>query len=130
MERGSFSYDKKGPCHCWTPETAAEKKAATDEELKPLIREEWELSNRLRRLHLRQLPGPKPMWRWNSNTGKLTRGVKGGIDWYRYQTIILIPKMFPFAKECTKTRPQTVVQEDKAPAHNHYIQQRVYNLHQ
>ena len=28
---GSFSYDKKGPCHIWKPETAQEKKAAEAE---------------------------------------------------------------------------------------------------
>ena len=37
--------------------------------------------------------------------------------------------MFPFAKECAKDRPGTLVQEDKAPAHNHYIQQRIYDAH-
>ena len=42
---------------------------------------------------------------------------KGGIDWYRYQKKILEPKLIPFALECKKTRPNTVVQEDKAPAH-------------
>ena len=131
---GCFSSDKKGPCHCWGPETAIEKKEADqtieemNKELEPLMREEWELSNGIRRLNLRQLPGPKPVFRWNKQTGKLARGSKGGIDWYRYQKVILIPKMFPFAKECAKDRLGTVVQEDKAPAHSHYIQQRCYDI--
>ncbi len=30
--------------------------------------------------------------------GKLGRGSKGGIDWYRYQTKILVPKLLPFAQ--------------------------------
>ncbi|KAL5610411.1 hypothetical protein FOBRF1_006528 [Fusarium oxysporum] len=130
----AFSYDKKGPCHCWAPETAKEKKAATEaieklnEELEPLMKMEWEISKGMRRLHLRQLPGPKPQWKWDKDHGKLSRGLKGGIDWYRYQTTILIPKLLPFAKECAKERPNTIVQEDKAPAHSHRIQQRVYNL--
>jgi hypothetical protein len=130
---GAFSYDKKGPCHCWGPETAAEKKEAEkiinkmNEDLEAVMREEWEISNGIRRLHLHQLPGPKPIWRWNKKSGKLTRGSKGGIDWYRYQKTILIPKMFPFALECTKDRPGTLVQEDKAPAHSHYIQQQCYD---
>lgn len=86
----AFSYDKKGPCHCWAPETAKEKKAAAEEvekmneELEPLMRSEWEISNGMRRLHLRQLPGPKPQWKWDKGHGKLTRSSKGGIDWYRY----------------------------------------------
>ena len=75
----------------------------------PLMRSEWEISNGMRRLHLRQLPGPKPQWKWDKGHGKLTRSSKGGIDWYRYQTSILIPKLLPFAKECAKERPGTIV---------------------
>jgi hypothetical protein len=41
--------------------------------------------------------------------------------------MILIPKLLPFAKECATDRPKTIVQEDKAPAYNHYIQQRVFD---
>jgi transposase len=133
---GSFSYDQKGPCHCWLPETAAEKREADatieqmNRELEPIFKESWELSTGVRRLNLRQLPGTKPVWRWNSQNGKLSRSkAKGGIDWYRYQTKILIPKLLPFAKECATKRPNTIVQEDKAPAHNHHIQQRIYDLY-
>lgn len=68
---GSFSYDKKGPCHCWTPETAAEKRDAEtlieqwNRDLELILREDWELQNGLRRMNLRQLPGKKPTWKWN-----------------------------------------------------------------
>jgi hypothetical protein len=41
----------------------------------------------------------------------------------------LIPKLIPFAKECQNDRPNTVVLEDKAPAHIHHSQQRVYDIH-
>jgi hypothetical protein len=34
---------------------------------------------------------------------------KGGIDWWRYQQNILIPKLLPFAKECIKERKNTVI---------------------
>jgi hypothetical protein len=130
-----FSYDKKGPTHCWTLETVVDKKLAEKEidemnqELEPLLREEWELQNGMRRLVLRTLPGPKPEWKFNAKTGKLKRGSKGGIDWYLYQKKILLPKLIPFAKECLVDRPGTLVQEDKAPSHTYYVQARVYNLH-
>jgi len=132
---GCFSYDKKGPCHCWGPETAHEKKLATEEiekinrELEPLKRRDWELESSMSRMNLRQKPpGRRPIWRWNSKTGKLTRGSTRGIDWYRYWKVILLPKLLPFAKECEIERPNTIVQEDKAPAHNHHYQQVIYNL--
>lgn len=133
---GCFSYDKKGPCHCWLPETKQEKEQAEkvieklNEELEPILRDEWELATKLGRLSLVTRSGRKPQWRWNKKNGKLGREGKGGIDWYRYQTKILLPKLFPFAKECEKARPGTIVQEDKAPSHAHYIQGRVYDLHQ
>ncbi|KAK4096027.1 hypothetical protein N658DRAFT_528039, partial [Parathielavia hyrcaniae] len=103
---GCFTYDKKGPCHCWGPETAQEKKEAKEkierlnEELEPVMKREWGLQNGMKRLSLRNLPGKKPEWRWNKDTGKLSRDGKGEINWYRYQNTILIPKLLPFAKEC------------------------------
>ena len=133
---GCFTYDKKGPYHCWGPETAAEKKAADEaivklnETLEPEMREAWELENGMRRLKLRSNRGPQPRFRWNKQSGMLARGnKKGGIDWWSYRSKILIPKLFPFAEECRASRPKTIVQEDKAPAHSHYIQQRLYDLH-
>jgi transposase len=131
---GCFSYDKKGPCHCWCPETALEKRQseqeieALNQELEPILREQWELETGVRRMNLRRQPaGKKPVWKFNKQNGKLSRGSKGGIDWYRYQKMILIPKLLPFAKECAIERPKTIVQEDRAPAHSHYIQQRVFD---
>lgn len=93
------------------------------------MQEEWELQNSLRRLNLHNLPGKKPTWKWKKATGKLMRGTRKGVDWWRYQAVILVPLMLPFAKECIKTRPDTVVQEDKAPANAHHAQQRLYDLH-
>ncbi|CAG7566038.1 unnamed protein product [Fusarium equiseti] len=62
----AFSYNKKGPCHCWMPETPREKQEATvmidaiNAEIEPLMKEQWELTNGVRRLGLRNLPGKKP----------------------------------------------------------------------
>jgi hypothetical protein len=90
----------------------------------------WELETGVRRLGLRNKPGRKPKWKWCTATGKLTRRKGTGVDWYRYQTQVLIPKLFPFAKECMKDRPGTIVQEDKAPAHAHHDQARIYNIYE
>lgn len=105
---GCFSYDKKGPCHCWTPETKQEKEEAVrvlermNQELEPMMKEKWELERGMERLGLHNKPGRKPVWKWNTKNGKLTRGKGSGIDWYRYQTIITRPRLIPFAKECIK----------------------------
>jgi hypothetical protein len=46
---GCFSYDHKGPCHIWEPETIAIKKAAEKDleelnaELELILKAEWHL---------------------------------------------------------------------------------------
>jgi hypothetical protein len=47
---------------------------------------------------LRNNPGPRPQWKWDAKHGKLTQDSKEGVDWYRYSTQIVVPKMIPFAK--------------------------------
>lgn len=127
---GCFSYDQKGPCHIWKPETKKEKELATKDlerlnaELEPIMKEEWELTTGMRRLGLRKKPGRTPQWKWTKETGKLVRGSGSGIDWYRYQKEVLILKLLPFAKECG---PEWLVQEDRAPSHAHKAQAIVYS---
>lgn len=131
---GSFSYDKKGPCHCWQPESRKQKEEARkaiealNQELEAEARAEWELNTGVRRLGLRTKPGKKLTWKFTADTGKLTRGKGNGIDWWRYRAEILIPKLLPFAQECKKERLYTLVQEDKAPSHAHHSQQKVFNI--
>ena len=116
MFQGAFSYNKKGPIHCWKPETKKDKEHAQkiineiNEILEPIRREEWELNKRMERLGLRNKPGIKPTWIWNKDHGKLVREAKkGGIDWQRYQSQVLILKLIPFVKKCEKNRPGIVV---------------------
>ena len=83
----------------------------------------------MQRINLRQKPGGQiPQWKFTEKTGKLVRNSTGGIDWYRYGKIILLGKLLPFAKECMQDRPDTVVQEDKAPAHASIHQNAIYFL--
>ena len=132
---GSFCYDSKGPGYCWPVETAQERRIAEahvkemNRALEPKKKLEWEAVTAIQRLRLRQQPGRRPTWRWNEANGKLVRRSKGGIDWYRYQQHIILKRLIPYAKECEKKRPNMLVQEDKAPAHAHWIQQEVYDAH-
>lgn len=132
----AFSYDTKGPFHIYKKETKAQKKKAEaaikklNEENEPIMKAEWELNTGVERLGLRGKPGPKPQWKFDKDHGKLSCSGRGGIDWWRYKTEVLEAKLLPFAKECQKSRPNTLVQEDKAPAHQHWYQEKVYNLHE
>jgi transposase len=127
---GAFSYDHKGPCHVWKPETAKDKKAAEKDlvvwnaQLEPVLQDEWELNTPMQRLGLRNRPGRKPEWKFTKANGKLVREAKkGGIDWYRYQKEVVVPKLIPFAK---KVGPDSIVQEDKALSHAHSAVGLVY----
>ena len=133
---GCFSYDKKGPMHIWNTETAQEHRAA-DIELatinsvrEPELKAQWEIQTAMRRMNLRrQLPGRKPQQKFSEKTDKLVRNAKaGGIDWYCYGRVILLKKLIPFAKECAKERPNTIVQEDNAPSHAHQAQAEIYKI--
>jgi transposase len=131
-----FSYDQKDPCHIWKPETKKEKEIAEkrvkemNQALEPIKKAEWELSSKMERLGLRNKPGQKPMWKFTPKSGKLVRRVGSGIDWYRYQSEIIIPKMIPFAQRCSIERPGTIIQEDGAPSHTHHSQPAVYKLYE
>jgi hypothetical protein len=115
-------------------DTIQDKKQAEEEiaewnsQLEPLLRDEWELNTAMARIGLRGKAGVKPRWKFDKKHGKLVRDGKGGIDWYRYKKEILHAKLFPFAQECEKERPGTIVQEDKAPSHNHHYQTHFYSM--
>ncbi|OJZ80204.1 hypothetical protein ASPFODRAFT_148152, partial [Aspergillus luchuensis CBS 106.47] len=57
------------------------------------------------------------------------RDSKGGVDWYRYYKKVLVPRLVPFAKECQRERPNTIILEDGAPAHSHHFQHTIYNIY-
>src|SRR3981081_1642937 len=74
--------------------------------------------------------GRKPTWKHNAKNGSMTRTrKKGGIDWWRYQKHILKAKLIPFVKRMKLRRPDTIVQEDKAPAHSSKWQAPFFNFH-
>ena len=65
------------------------------------LKAEWELETAMRRTGLKNMGGTKPVWKWDQKYGKIVRNAKkGSIDWYRYQTVILLKLLIPFAKLC------------------------------
>src|SRR5580692_2550514 len=80
------------------------------------------------RLNLHTKPGRKPEWKWDKQYGKLTWTNGNGIDWWQYCTKVVLPKLIPFAQECEKDRPGTIIQKDGAVPHNSVYKNRLYNL--
>lgn len=51
-----------------------------NKELKPALREEWELNQRIERLRIRRnVPGPTPKWKMNAENGALVRTKGKGV---------------------------------------------------
>ncbi len=68
---------------------------------------------------IRNQSEPRAVFVHNENTGAyVVEDGQGGINWYIYQEKILKPLLLPFAKECLKSRPDIIVQEDNAPAYD------------
>ena len=54
----------------------------------------WELETGIARLGIRNKPGKKPVWKYTDKTRAAVRKTgKGGVDWYRYQEVILKKKL-------------------------------------
>ena len=83
---GYFSYDLKGPCHIWEPETAVERKEADKEveelnnALEPECRERWEREMKEERearaqerieAGLKPTKRKPPIWKFTEKIGKL-----------------------------------------------------------
>ena len=131
MQQSCFTYDEKGPFWIWKKETAEEKAACkADLEARNAARYKedkarWEA----KQAEKRQTRRRKPEFHHNEENGAyvLKKG-RGGINWYRYQEVILKPLLLPFARKCRLKRPGTLVQEDNAPAHASKYQQEVFDL--
>jgi len=116
----------------------AEKKAAIkDLEARNAVIEEtnrrmWEITSGVQRIGLRNKPGTKPKWKHTKENSAFvrTKSSKGGIDWYRYQEVILKKKLLPFAKRHTLSYPNTIVQEDGASCHTSDYNKPVFDLWQ
>ena len=65
--------------------------------------------------------GPKPKWFYSKANGAIVREKgRGGIDWYRYQMVILRGKLLLWVKKMKlKLKRELVVQKDGAPSHSH-----------
>ena len=107
-----FSYDKKGLFWIWQKETKEEKAACkADLEARNAARyEEDKAQQEAEQAEKRRTRGRKPEFHYTEETSAyvLKKG-RGGINWYRYQKVILEPLLLPFAQKCYLKRPGTIV---------------------
>ena len=117
-----FAKEFKGPHHFFARETTEEKKLA--EEALEAINSDWHAEAQLLANHfyaeqakkpknkrLKRIPKP------DKDLYERKKNLKGGIDWYRYRTEILRPKLLPFCQEIIQKYGECFLLEDGAPSH-------------
>jgi DDE superfamily endonuclease len=135
---GCFTYHFKGLYHIWKQQSKKEQKEATrilniwNQSLEPAAYQIWQQEVTQKRQdyelrHKRKPTGRQPTWKFTAERGAFKRKSKGGIDWWRYLTFVLLPKLLPFAQGLQCLYPGIIVQEDKAPSHTARIHQTYYN---
>lgn len=53
---------------------------------------------------------------------------KGGIDWYRYQTYVLLPRLIPFIKDMIAKYGECFLVQDRASAYNAWQQNELLEI--
>ena len=129
----AYTAELKGPCYMFGKETGAEKEAAREDlaqrnaaiDTQQQIVREYFLTKQAKKLKSRRLKRvPKVQGvRFNRN-----KTAKGGIDWYRYQIYVLLPRLIPFIHEVIEKYGECFLVQDGAPAHNAWQQTELLEI--
>ena len=130
---GAFSAECRGPYHIWARETTDEKNAA-QEDLKEMnvdydieaqiLREQHHAEQQLKPKSRRRKTVPKP----EGKRKQRRKGLKGGVDWYRYRTDVLLPKLLPFCREIIGKYGACYLLEDGASPHIAWENVKEYDI--
>ena len=128
-----YTSELKGPCYMFGKESATEKQQAqedlNDRNADYLIQEQIikehflaEQAKKPKSRRRKRIPKPDGvLYERNKNA-------KGGIDWYRYQTYVLLPRLIPFIHEVIEKYGECFLVQDGAPAHNAWQQGELLNI--
>ena len=128
-----YTSELKGPCYMFGKETALERKAAEEnlahrnadiDSQQQVVREQFlaEQQKKPKSRRLKRIPKVQGV-RFERN-----KNARGGIDWYRYQTYILLPRLIPFINEVIDRYGECFLVQDGAPAHNAWQQNELFNI--
>ena len=101
---GCYTSELRGPCYLFRKETIAERNAAKEDlrdrnadnySQQQIIREHFlaEQAKKPKSRRLKTVPKPYGV------VYERNKSSHGGIDWYRYQTYVLLPRLIPFIKD-------------------------------
>ena len=119
----AYTSKMKSPTYIFDKETAAERDEAKEnladrnadiDAQQQIVREHFlaEQAKKPKSRRLKRVPKVEGI-RYDRN-----KNSRGGIDWYRYQTYVLLPRLIPFIKEVIEAYGQYFLVQDGAPAHN------------
>ena len=130
---GCYTKEMLGPSFMFTKETAPERQEAQEDlnnrnsdylAQQQIIKEQFlaEQAKKPKSRRLKRIPKPEgKFYERNKNA-------KGGIDWYRYQTYVLVPRLIPFIKEVIATYGECFLVQDGAPSHNAWQQEELLDI--
>ncbi len=128
-----YTSEIKGPCFMFSKATAPERKEAQKDldnrntwyhVQQQIIKEQFEAEQRKKPLSRRLKRVPKP----NGVLSERNKNTKGGIDWYRYQTYVLLPRLIPFIYEVIEKYGECFLVQDGAVAHNAWQQEELLKI--
>ena len=129
----AYTSELKGPSYIFSQETAAERAHAKEDlaqrnadldAQQQVVREHFlaEQARKPKSRRLKRVPKVQGI-RYNRN-----KNSKGGIDWYRYQTYVLLPRLIPFIKEVIEKYDECFLIQDGAPAYNAWQQNKLFDI--
>lgn len=130
---GCYTSEMRGPSFMFTKESAPERHHAQEDLnsrnseylVQQQIIQEHFLAEQARKPPSRRLKRvPKP----EGVLLERNKNAKGGIDWYRYQTYILLPRLIPFIHEVIAKYGECFLVQDGAPSHNAWQQKELLEI--
>lgn len=130
---GAFTAELRGPHHFYATETADEKRNAQEDLYNmnadwhaeaQMLKNAWHAEN-ARRPESKKL---KAVWKPKAKPKERKKGLKGGVDWYRYRNEVLISKLLSFCREIIRKYGECYLLEDGASPHIAKENTEEYNI--
>ena len=130
---GCYTSEMRGPSFMFTKETAPERQQAQEDlnnrnseylVQQQIIKEHFlaEQAKKPKSRRLKRVPKPEGVLL------ERNKNAKGGIDWYRYQTYVLLPRLIPFIHEVINKYGECFLIQDGAPSHNAWQQEELLKI--
>ncbi len=130
---GCYTSELRGLSFMFSKETAPERHEAQEDlndrnadylAQQQIIKEHFlaEQAKKPKSRRLKRIPKPEGLLL------ERNKNAKGGIDWYRYQTYVLLPRLIPFIHDVIAKYGEYFLIQDGAPSHNAWQQEELLKI--